>query len=164
MESRYLSVRFLRQTIGINIILLHSLLCLHQAPGQIHPPDYLHLSMIVITVAIEGVRDRQEETFHREKIDRGHVIGTLEEEEERGVEVEKEIENAAEAGTETVVEIDIVVALEVEKGAPVDEMRYQTERKCVFQVQKTEKVASHLELSGSEIFRRETAPKKVSKT
>jgi len=51
------------------------------------------------------------------------VIGTLEEEEERGVEVEKEIENAAEAGTETVVEIDIVVALEVEKGAPVDEMR-----------------------------------------
>jgi len=150
--------------IGTNIILPHSLLCLRQALGQIHPPDYLHLNTIVITVAIEGVQDRQEENFHREEIDRDHVIGTVEEEEEREVEVETEIENAAEAGTETVAEIDIVVALEVEKGAPVDEMRYQTERKCVFQVQKKEKAVSLLELSGSEIFRRETAPKKVSKT
>ena len=72
---------------------------------------------------IEGVQDRQEENFHQEETDRGRVIGIAEEGEEPGVEVEKEIENAAEAGTETVAEIDIVVALEVKRGGPVDEMR-----------------------------------------
>jgi hypothetical protein len=66
-------------------------------------------------VVIEGVRDR------REKSDRGHVIATAEEEEERGAEVETEIENGAEA--ETVAATDRGVALEAERGAPVDETR-----------------------------------------
>jgi len=90
------------------------------------------------------------------------VIATAEEEEERGAEVETETENGAEA--ETVAATDRGVALEAERDAPVDETRYQTERKCVFQVQKTEKAASLLGLSGSEIFQRENAPRKVSKT
>lgn len=120
--------------------------------------------MIAITVAIEGVRDRRGENFHHEKIGQGHVIARAEEEKGRGVEVEREIENGAEAETETAAETDIGVALEVERGAPADETRYQTERKCVCQARKTEKVASHLGLSGSEIFPREIAPKKVSKT
>jgi hypothetical protein len=53
IRSQYLpSVRFLRQTTGTSIInkFLNSLLCLRQAPGLIHPQDYLHRpSMIVIT-------------------------------------------------------------------------------------------------------------------
>lgn len=157
MESQSLSVRFLRQTTGTSTILHRSLSCLRQTPGLIRPPDYLRRpSTIVITVVIEGVRDR------REKIDRGRVIATAEEEEEQGAEVETETENGAEA--ETVAATDIGAAREAERGAPADETRYQTERKCVCQVQKTEKAASHLELSGLAIFPRESAPKKVSKT
>ena len=64
---------------------------------------------------IEGVRDR------REKIDRGRVIATAEEEEERGAEVETETENGAEA--ETVDATDIGAAREAERGAPADETR-----------------------------------------
>ena len=71
----------------------------------------------------EDVRDRRGENSHREKTDLGRVIARAEEGRERGVEVEKEIENAAEAETETVAERDIGAALEVERGAPADETR-----------------------------------------
>ena len=76
---------------------------------------------MISLVVIEGVRDRREENFHHEKIDQGHVIARAEEEKGRGVEVEREIENGAEA--ETAAETDIGVALEVERGAPADETR-----------------------------------------
>ena len=49
MENLYLSVRFLRQTIGINTLLRPTLYCLHQELGSIlHRPDCPLPDMIVI--------------------------------------------------------------------------------------------------------------------
>ena len=49
MENRYLSVRFLRQTIGISTLLRPTHYCLHQEPGSIlHRPDCPLPDMIVI--------------------------------------------------------------------------------------------------------------------